>query len=200
MSSEATSGPTREKRRLRLGWNNLSYTSRVTLAFAAIAAMTALVAIGVVSFVWEQHFQTYTTENMETLAKRTADRISANCETEAQALLPPPAEGEEGAEQPTVELTQAQVNDILRSASQGPANSALAATPGIGIQVVNNESNAQVLFDSSWAIDDAEGGSTGKSLAPLNTAFASDSIQLGNQVIGSVRIWVLGSDTLNAPA
>ena len=124
MSSEATSGPTREKRRLRLGWNNLSYTSRVTLAFAAIAAMTALVAIGVVSFVWEQHFQTYTTENMETLAKRTADRISANCETEAQALLPPPAEGEEGAEQPTVELTQAQVNDILRSASQGPANSA----------------------------------------------------------------------------
>ena len=196
MSSEATSGPTREKRRLRLGWNNLSYTSRVTLAFAAIAAMTALVAIGVVSFVWEQHFQTYTTENMETLAKRTADRISANCETEAQALLPPPAEGEEGAEQPTVELTQAQVNDILRSASQGPANSALAATPGIGIQVVNNESSAQVLFDSSWAIDDAEGGSTGKSLAPLNTAFASDSIQLGNQVIGSVRIWVLGSDTL----
>ena len=42
MSSEATSVPTREKRRLRLGWNNLSYTSRVTLAFAAIAAMIAL--------------------------------------------------------------------------------------------------------------------------------------------------------------
>ena len=57
-------------------WSNLSYTTRLTLSFALIAAMTALVAIGVVSFVWEQHFQTYTTDNMRSLAETTAQRIS----------------------------------------------------------------------------------------------------------------------------
>ena len=52
--------PERKKEKKHLRWANLSYTTRVTLAFALIAAMTALVAIGVVSFVWEQHFRTYT--------------------------------------------------------------------------------------------------------------------------------------------
>ena len=56
----------------RLAWSSFSYTTRVTLAFALIAAMTALVAIGVVSFVWEQHFQTYTTDNMRNTANITA--------------------------------------------------------------------------------------------------------------------------------
>ena len=124
MSSEllAATEPVRERRRLRFGWKNLSYTSRVTLAFAAIAAMTALVAIGVVSFVWEQHFQTYTTENMRMLAQSTAERISANCASEAASLLPAPPEGEDGAEvPPTAEvLSQSQINDILRNAAQGP--------------------------------------------------------------------------------
>ena len=61
-------------------WRNLSYTTRVTLSFAAIAAMTALVAIGVVSFVWEQHFQTYTRENMQDVAETTAEQIAAQYE------------------------------------------------------------------------------------------------------------------------
>ena len=42
-----------------------SYAMRMTLSFALVAAMTALVSIVVVSFVWEQHFQTYTRENMK---------------------------------------------------------------------------------------------------------------------------------------
>ena len=54
----------RKERRRKFGWTSLSYTARVTLAFALIAAMTGLVAIGVISFVWEQHFQTYTASNM----------------------------------------------------------------------------------------------------------------------------------------
>ena len=61
--------PERKKKRRRRRWSSLSYTTRVTLAFALIAAMTALVAIGVVSFVWEQHFRTYTADNMQTLCE-----------------------------------------------------------------------------------------------------------------------------------
>ena len=69
--------PERKKEKKHLRWSNLSYTTRVTLAFALIAAMTALVAIGVVSFVWEQHFRTYTADNMQTLCETTANRIAA---------------------------------------------------------------------------------------------------------------------------
>ena len=72
----------RKERRRKFGWTSLSYTARVTLAFALIAAMTGLVAIGVISFVWEQHFQTYTASNMETLAETTASRIEERMEAE----------------------------------------------------------------------------------------------------------------------
>ncbi len=198
VSSEAATEPVRERRRLRFGWKNLSYTSRVTLAFAAIAAMTALVAIGVVSFVWEQHFHTSTTENMRMLAQSTAERISANCASEAASLLPAPPEGEDGAEvPPTAEvLSQSQINDILRNAAQDPVKAALATTSGIGVQVVNNEVYEQVLYDSSWAVDEGSGGSSGKTLAPRNAEYATANVVLDNQIIGSVRIWVYGSDTL----
>ena len=64
-----------EGQRKRLRWDNLSYTTRVMAAFGFIAVMTALVAIGVLSFVWEQHFQTYTTENMRSLAESTSRKI-----------------------------------------------------------------------------------------------------------------------------
>ena len=62
----------KKRRGIRFGWDNLTYTTRVTAAFAFIAAMTALVAIGVLSFVWEQHFQTYTQANIYKLAESTA--------------------------------------------------------------------------------------------------------------------------------
>ena len=67
----------RKKKRAKLRWSSFSYTTRMTLAFAFIAAMTALVAIGVVSFVWEQHFQTYTRENVPT-RPRTALRTTTS--------------------------------------------------------------------------------------------------------------------------
>ena len=57
-------------------WSDLTYTTRLTVSFAAIAAMTALVAIGVLSFVWEQHFQSYTRANLETTATNIASKIA----------------------------------------------------------------------------------------------------------------------------
>lgn len=57
-------------------WSRFTYTTRVTAAFAAIAAMTALVSVGVLSFVWEGHFQTYTNRNVQTLADHTAKNLA----------------------------------------------------------------------------------------------------------------------------
>lgn len=58
-----------------------TFTARITVSFAAIALMTALVAVGMLSFVWEQYFQSYTRENMENLAKSVADSVAQGFET-----------------------------------------------------------------------------------------------------------------------
>ena len=160
----------------RSGWSSLSYTTRVTLSFALIAAMTALVAIGVVSFVWEQHFQTYTRDNMESVATITANQIAENY-TES---------GEFDGE------------------TVMPARTMLAMTPGIGIRVVNNtvpydeESTVSIPFDST-RLTSAQAGVGGASLAPKNPSpdqMATAKIEVDGQAVGSVNVWVLGSDTL----
>lgn len=193
-SDTTTGGAERNNRRRRFGWKNLSYTARVTLAFALIAAMTALVAIGVVSFVWEQHFQTYTTENIQSLTDRTAERIAAICKTELDKELSD--FGIDSSDSSALShLTAGELNSIIQSAAQGPAEAALSTT-GIGLQVVNNQLPEKILYDSSWSFEDSEGTSTNKSLAPREGQRSTSNIVLNGQVVGSVRIWVLGSDTL----
>ena len=165
-------------RRKKIGWSSLSYTARVTLAFALIAAMTALVAIGVVSFVWEQHFQTYTRDNMESVATITAEQIADRYEESGRF------DGE----------------TVL------PARTMLAMTPGIGIRVVNNtvpydaDSTTSVPFDSTRiASKSSQSGLGNTSLAPKNPSpdqMATATIEVDGQAVGSVNVWVLGSDTL----
>ncbi len=160
----------------RSGWGSLSYTTRVTLSFALIAAMTALVAIGVVSFVWEQHFQTYTRDNMESVATITANQIAENY----------------------IESGEFDSETVM------PARTMLAMTPGIGIRVVNNtvpydeESTVSIPFDST-RLTSAQAGVGGASLAPKNPSpdqMATAKIEVDGQAVGSVNVWVLGSDTL----
>ena len=160
----------------RRGWSSLSYATRVTLSFALIAAMTALVTIGVVSFVWEQHFQTYTRDNMESIATITADQIA---ERYAES-------GDFNGE------------TVL------PARTMLAMTPGIGIRVVDNtvpydaQSSASAPFDST-RLNSSATGVGGTSLAPKNPSpdqMATATIEVDGQAVGSVNVWVLGSDTL----
>ena len=192
VQDSATTGPigkagaddANARKRKRSGWADLSYTTRVTAAFAFIAAMTALVAIGVVSFVWEQHFQTYTRENMQSVAEITAANIAVKYEA----------------------------SGTFDEATLGPARAMIEVTPGVGMLVIdstNPEANPRGLtvFDSTL-INDGEGGdgkgtSTGiskdLSLAPQKMDMqnaAQAPIIVHDRAVGSVRVWVLGSDTL----
>ena len=116
-SSPSPARKTRKRRRLR--WSDFSYTTRVTLAFALIAAMTALVAIGVVSFVWEQHFRTYTADNMQTLCQTTANRIAA---------------------------IYKETDDLWNPETTKPALQAMELTSGVGVRVINDEGrNKEIL-------------------------------------------------------
>lgn len=173
--------PARKKRKLfggaRRAWANLSYTTRVTMAFALIAAMTALVAIGVLSFVWQQHFQTYTNENMASLAQSTASRI-ADVYEETHTLKSP------------------QVEAVAKYAE--------SLNSGVGVAIVDNSTGRTVYDSSSVTIGSSEDGNSGSydsglTLAPPMSAsqqFTSAPITVDNTAVGSVRIWVYGSEAL----
>ena len=159
--------PERKKEKKHLRWSNLSYTTRVTLAFALIAAMTALVAIGVVSFVWEQHFRTYTADNMQTLCDTTADRIAAIYE---------------------------ETGDLWNPETTRPAAQATELTSGVGVRVIDLKGST--VFDSSVIIDEQQ-GDVFKSFAPQDTSqVATAYIKVDGEKVGTVRLWVYGSEAL----
>ncbi|MBR3182304.1 MAG: HAMP domain-containing histidine kinase [Eggerthellaceae bacterium] len=148
-------------------WSNLSYAARVTISFSLIAAMTALVAIGVVSFVWEQHFTEYTQENMHVVAETTANRIAEVYEQEGS----------------------------FTKKTLQPAENTVAVTHGVGVQVVDAENNT--MFDSSTNAGGIDGIVT-PSIAPQQgqSNMAHAPIIVDDQAVGSVRVWVYGSDQL----
>ncbi len=155
----------KEKRHFR--WSSLSYTARMTIAFACIAAMTTLVAIGVVSFVWEQYFQTYTTDNMRSIATTTADRIAELYET---------------------------TEDLYNPNTTRPAAQASEMTSGIGVKVL--DANGNVAFDSS-SLASGNSMQLNDSLEPSDPSrVAIANIDVDGSVVGAVHIWVYGSDTL----
>lgn len=160
----------RKEKKKKFSWKSFTYTTRVTLAFAFIAAMTALVAIGVVSFVWEQHFRTYTTDNMQSVANNTAERIAEIYER-TESLW-------------NIETTR-------------PAVQASEMTSGVGVKVIDVDGG--VPFDSSIVI--SEDGSILESFEPKDPSqVARASIVVDDKVVGSVRVWVYGSDTfMRAP-
>jgi two-component system, OmpR family, sensor histidine kinase BaeS len=163
------------KRKRRFGWDNLTYTTRVTMAFAFVAAMTALVAIGVLSFVWEQHFQAYTQTNMETLAQATARQIEEIYEDTGGTL---------------------ENNEQVRSAAQYAA-----LLNSVGVLIIENPSG-KVVYDSTDASRGEAGGPNGNfsydrgSLAPPSDQTAVANIVVDNVAIGSVKVWVYGSEAL----
>ena len=165
LSSALSSVPPVKKEPKKFGWKNFTYTTRVTLAFAFIAAMTVLVAVGVVSFVWEQHFRTYTADNMQSLANSTAQRIAANYE-------------EKGS--------------LWNSEVVHPAAQASEVSTGVGVKVI--DANGGVPFDSSIIVNDETGALL--SFEPTDSSrVAMASIVVDDKVVGSVRVWVYGSET-----
>ncbi len=179
-----------------------SYTTRVTVTFALIAVMTATVAVGVLSYVWEQHFQVYTRENVQTLAEKTAENISSHYMTARKGLNEAPAESAEesvsaeGREQATGDdkpaVPTVTINDI------SSARTAAAISQGIGVQVVNAE--GAVIYDSSLVEASAGDPSAlmlDQTLAPPDpSAAVSVPIEAAGVKIGTVRMWVYGSELL----
>ena len=155
--------PPRLDEQARRHWGNLPYTTRMTITFALVAAMTALVAFGVLSYVWEQHFQTYTRENMQRIATTTAQNIGAS-----------------------YERTGGWYNGALNEAA-----AASGFSGGLGVQVT--DADGEILYDTS-RVDNDDGSI---SLAPVDKdRMTTAPVVARGEVVGTVRVWVYGSNTL----
>ena len=153
----------RSKRRWKPSsiWHYFSYTTRVAVTFGAVSVMTILVAMCVLSFVWNQHFEEYTHENMERTATATATAIAEN-----------------------YEAAQSWTTTVL-----APAATASSINEGVGIQVI----------DSSGSTRYSSMPSSGKKYTATNgskSKMVSSPIVVDGQEIGTVSIWVYGSDTM----
>ena len=163
-----------------------SYITRFAVTFALIAAMTAIVAMGVLSYVWEQHFQAYTRENVQQLAETTAENIADRYASNNEAAISASGEGST--------LPALSISDI------SAAESAHKLQPGMGIQVVLPTDS--VIYDSSRADGAHLGPSGDTSFAPAaSDDMASAPITLEDgTVVGFVHMWVYGSDLLLSKA
>ena len=165
----------KKRRGIRFGWDNLTYTTRVTAAFAFIAAMTALVAIGVLSFVWEQHFQTYTQANIYKLAESTAEQIAE------------------------IYSDTGTLDNVGIATVAGYA----AKLNGVGVKIFDNQTGS-VVYDSTIPPSENGHDMPGKdysrgSLAPPpgdSDQLAIAPIITDNVAVGSVHMWVYGSEAL----
>ncbi len=171
-----------------------SYTTRVTCTFALVAMMTVVVAMGVLSYVWEQHFQAYTRENVQELADATAKSVASLYEANHETAIEEIREAG-GGTYPAIGIDDVQ-----------PAQSAHALQPGMGIQVSSMQTG-QVVYDSSLPNSGSSDGFgpnilNEESFAPNgNDKMATSSIVLSNgKVVGSVHMWVYGSEVLLSKA
>ncbi|MDO4503329.1 MAG: HAMP domain-containing sensor histidine kinase [Coriobacteriia bacterium] len=146
-------------------WSSMNMTSRLSIMFGLIAAMTAVVAFLVLSVVWEQHFQSYTRENLQETATTIASRLAEAYE-------------EEG---------------MWTKRAVEPASYVNVVYPGTGVMLVDRYGHQ--LYDST-----AEKGVREQYKAYLAPS-SEDRMRIANvvvddQVVGSVRVWVYGSDSL----
>ena len=149
-------------------WKNLSYVTRMTLSFAAVAAMTTLLAIVVLSIVWNEHFASYTRENMFATARATAAGIAREYERVGGGWT----------------------TEVL-----APAVSAAANNAGVGVAVI--DAQGVTRYDSSLVFEESDGFGIGQSLQPTSVSqIATASIFVDGQVVGTVRVWVYGSESM----
>ena len=166
--SSGTSSWNTIKRRPKRG---RPYVTSLTFAFALTAIMTALVLVAVLAIVWEPQFMAYTRQNMQGLADSTADAIS---EAYAEA-------GEMNEEVAAV------------------AGSASAVSSEIVVQVTTTD--GEILYDDTWVTGPgrlpASGARVSATVPTDENATVSAAITApSGKVVGSVRLWALGSEAL----
>ncbi len=151
------------------------------MSFAAIAALTALVTIGVLSFVWDQHFKTYTNKNMQELASQISVEVSKGYRE-------------------TGSLTSDKAISNVQT---------LISDKNTRVQIFSSEIDTSLPPDrqedrvpdwDSAAIQFGTGLLYNKMPEPSNAQTRIATIKVNDITVGYVRVYVYGSDTLLSQA
>ncbi len=165
----------------------MSYRGRMTLMFAGIAAMTAIILICVLGVNWEAQFMSYTRSNMERYASVIADGLAEDYAASGGWST----------------------DEVARTVQSS------SVSAEVGVQVLN--ADGEIIYDDTWATGEHESSastaatpssngtgagvtspSSRVSLAPtdLDSMAADDVVLSDGTVVGQVRLWAFGSDAL----
>ena len=189
----------------RASWNTprtdprtgMSYGSRMALSFALTSLMTVLILVCVVSVVWAGAFNEYTRANVEDIAQLTATRLANGYERSgswtAENLM---SVSESGLAPSDIGMQVKDSDGTILYDDSWPAASVAASLMnengsqnggkgGSGFSAASAKKSPKAKRSPvSTAPTDAESAVT----APIKTE--------DGQIIGQVRLWVLGSDAL----
>lgn len=144
-------------------------------SFALTSLMTVVVLVAVVSVVWGTAFSDYTRANVTEVARVTAEKLAASYEKQG-------------------EWTATELRSIAKSTS---------ISKDLGIQVL--DAKGSVVYDDTWptASISSDGKSSSKTHGLVSAAPTDEESTVteavttsAGQNVGSVRVWVLGSDAL----
>lgn len=162
---------------------HMSYRGKMTLMFAAVASMTAIILVAVLGINWEAQFMKYTRSNMERYAAVIAESLGESYDS----------------------ATGWNDDDVERSVQSSSISSE------VGVQVT--DATGTIIYDDTWSRgseheDDPAaqtGSATGTSgtrrttsLAPTNaeSVVEKNIVTMSGQTVGMVRLWAYGSDAL----
>lgn len=148
----------------------MSFRQRATLCFAVVAVSTTLLFVLVLSFVWNSQFSAYTRDTMNELASSAASSLAAVYDARG----------------------------TWTSSSLQSAASNAAGIDDVGIQILN--ASGVVLYDSTVPSQHASALDADLSLAPVDSGSKNVVVQpivaANGATVGTVRVWVYGSDML----
>ena len=189
----------------RASWNTprkdarggMSYASRMAIAFALTSLMTVLILVGVVTVVWSGVFTDYTRANIQDMAGFTAQRLALSYDEDGPWTTEFIAQVAESSLEDDIGL---QVMDrggtIIYDDTWPAAGAAAEAQRSDRAQGATTEQSAG--SSASGSSSRAMSSHALTSTAPTGTeASVTQEITTSDGTkVGTVRVWVIGSDVL----
>lgn len=189
----------------RASWNTprsdsrstMSYGSRMAVSFAATSLMTVLILVCVVSVVWSGAFSDYARRNMTEMAQLTARRLADSYETDHGWTLPSlvaVANSSLVSEDIGIQVLDADGTIVY--------DDTWPAAP-VAAEVKRLEGSKNASVDALLSAEEGAGkkvdtahGLTSTAPTEQDEVVSERVVTDDGETVGTVRMWVLGSDAL----